>query len=217
MIASTPAAARRTISSGSFTVQVFTAIPTVCASSTTVAAASVGEHAEERMDGTVPAGDARRRARRAAPGCSTIRYPVGTRDRARGPGRSTAGGTTTRARRRRRPRDRAGVDDERPRRASSGSKSASFGRVLDLDVHQDARGTRRAPRQGRQPVGSAPDRRRESCSARTPKPSISASWWTTSAPSAVRWTSSSTPSAPSSRAQANASSVFSRARRGAPR
>ena len=100
---------------------------------------------------------------------------------------------------------------------SSGSKSASWGEFFISTFTsipaQTSNTSSRVGIAGQRGRGSRP----RSCSARTPKPSTAASWWTTSAPSAVRWTSSSTPSAPWSRAAVNAASVFSTASRGAPR
>ena len=136
-IASTPAAARRTISSGSFDG------PGVHRDADGVRLVdhrrrrTVGEDPEERVDRAVPADHRGARSRRAGPAPSPSGTRSGRPGRGRARGRSTAGGTRTPARGRRRPR-RRGASTTAGGHRLVGVEVGVLGRVLDLDVHQQA-------------------------------------------------------------------------------
>ena len=208
--------ASRTISAGSLTVQTLSASPSSPRPRRPRPAANASPSAAVGMQRPVAvlvrdlergerAADRRRRGSRwgCAGSRAWTRSIVGQMER-RDEHRVVEVPAPRRARRRRRPPGPRGRS--RRRGASSSSRRSRASR---------RRGRR--PRPGSGSSGARPGSRPASCSARIPKPSTAASWWTTSAPSALRWTSSSTPSAPWSRAAANAASVFSSASRGAPR
>ena len=202
---STPSADHRPqVVGAALTVQTLTASPAACAAPTS----SASHAGHEGVDG---AGAAARPPRPAGPADrqrSAEQQPTTAR-------RPSAAWTARRGWHGERRDDRLrsvqpGLDDRRrpsapppPRSGRSRARRGAFLiSTLTIMPSQTAQDVGRAGDVGRQladrQLADRADARRSS-----------ASWWTTSAPSAVRRTSSSTPSAPSRRASAKASIVFS--------
>ena len=139
------------------------------------------------------------------------------RSRARAPGRARGrrrrGRTTRRSAARRAPRTASTVARiTEPSVSASGSHGRHFTSAFTTSPEHAASASSSVARSGLTSRSAA----RRSAAIR-PAPGTSASWCTTSTPSALRRTSSSTPSAPSARARSNAATVFSGATAEAPR